>query len=132
MTDLSKRLIYDHATVPAIVYFMLIHTIHPQGKGFFYTLAGAGALLAAGLLMAWISRGAFGGGDIKLLAAAGAALGALNGIMLLAAAFFAAGIVAWPLLLLRWLAPKRFGGIKELPMAPFIAVGAAAALLIDF
>lgn len=127
-TDLAVRKIYDHATIPALLYFVALHAVHPAGAGILAALGGAAGLLAAGLLVAFLSRGLFGGGDIKLLAAIGAALGALGGLAAMTAGFLAAGLLAWPLLLLRRLMPRRVSA-AELPMAPFFAVGAGAVML---
>ncbi|WP_235680402.1 prepilin peptidase [Paenibacillus albicereus] len=129
VTDLAVRKIYDHATIPAMLYFAALHTLHPAGAGMLPALGGAAGLLAAGLLVAFISRGLFGGGDIKLLAAVGAALGLAGGLAAMAAGFLAAGLLAWPLLLLRRLMPRRVSA-SELPMAPFFAAGTAAVLLL--
>ncbi|MHB1419245.1 MAG: prepilin peptidase, partial [Bacillota bacterium] len=83
--------------------------------------------IAGGLplyLVAFLSRGGMGGGDIKLAAVAGIFLGwqgILTGLFL---AVIAAGLVGGILLL-----TKKKGRKDHIPFGPFIALGTIAALL---
>lgn len=85
-----------------------------------------GLLVGGGLLylIAWISRGGMGGGDIKLTAAIGAFLGWENVLWSLGVAFLIGGIVALILLV---------SGLKKrkdpVPFGPFIALGALIVIL---
>lgn len=127
-TDLRQRLIYDWLTLPGIIYFLLVHAfLHPQ-QWFDYLL---GAIISGGitLLMAVISKGALGGGDIKLLAMVGAAVGWQAGIYVLLFTYLLATLFAIPV----WIASKlrkNKGKKPEFPMAPFIAGGTSLLLLI--
>jgi leader peptidase (prepilin peptidase)/N-methyltransferase len=73
--DLRSRIIPDLLTLPGLAYALLVAAALPTQP----TLPEAllGALVGGGiaLLLAIVSRGALGGGDIKLLAMLGAALG---------------------------------------------------------
>jgi prepilin signal peptidase PulO-like enzyme (type II secretory pathway) len=72
--DLRRRLIPDVLSLPALAYGLVATvtlgrlTLAESALG----VAGAGGIA---LLFAIVSRGALGGGDIKLMAALGAALG---------------------------------------------------------
>ena len=85
-----------------------------------------GVLTGGGLLylIAWVSRGGMGGGDIKLAAAIGAFLGWENVLWSLGVAFLIGGLVALILLI---------SGLKKrkdpVPFGPFIALGAVIVLL---
>jgi leader peptidase (prepilin peptidase)/N-methyltransferase len=74
VTDLWLRLIPNRITVPSIIYALSIALLSGlPGLG----RAVAGAAIAGGviLLLALISRGGIGGGDLKLMVLIGALLG---------------------------------------------------------
>ena len=85
--DMRYKIIPDELTLPAIVvglavcaFFPEIHgqTTHWSGflKSLIGVLVGGGFLYAAGTIAEWIlKKEAMGGGDVKLLAAIGAAVG---------------------------------------------------------
>lgn len=113
--DLRSRIIPDVITLPAIVYALLLAL----------ALGGAAGLAEGGLGMAaagggvWLlaiaSRGGIGGGDIKLMAVLGAALGWKGALIAFALSQIAAGIVALVLIIAR----RRPG--EALPVGAFIA-----------
>ena len=76
------------------------------------------------LLVAVISRGAIGGGDIKLMAMLGAALGWKGALVVLAFSHVAGAIVA-----LGFLIARRAGKRDSLPMGALISLLGAVMLL---
>lgn len=121
-TDLRSRMIYDWVTLPGTVVFLVFHLI-AKDISMLEPLAGAAGLGVIALLVAVVSKGQFGGGDIKLFMMIGACLGWSIGIWVFMLTFLAAAFIAWPILLLQKLLPQK-RKVKELPMAPFIAFSA--------
>ncbi len=119
ITDLKNRMIYDWMTLPGLVYFLTVHLIL-RDLSWLETFGGLFGLGGVSLLMAAVSRGQFGGGDIKLFAAIGAGLGWSAGIWVFLLTFLTAALAAWPILLIRKLLPGKGEGVRELPMAPFM------------
>ncbi|MDQ8737601.1 A24 family peptidase [Paenibacillus sp. LHD-38] len=119
VTDLRRRMIYDWVTLPGTLVFLVLHLI-VKDISMLEPFAGAAGLGLIALLVAVISKGQFGGGDIKLFMMIGACLGWSIGIWVFMLAFLAAAFFAWPILLLQKLSPKK-RKVRELPMAPFIA-----------
>ena len=81
--DLKTRTLPDWLTLGALLTFLALAAL--QGNA----LSGAlGAVLPSGLLLlvALLAGGGLGGGDVKYLAAIGAALGPLGGFLALLAA----------------------------------------------
>ncbi|WP_238933542.1 prepilin peptidase [Brevibacillus choshinensis] len=126
-TDLRRRLIYDWLTLPGIAYFLIYHAFaHPDQ----WTMYGLGVVLTGGisLLMAMVSNGQLGGGDIKLFALVGAAVGWEAGLYILCFTYLLAGLIVIPI----WLASKWSGNQatgREIPLAPFIAGGTSLLLM---
>jgi len=90
------------------------------------SLLGAAVALGAGVVFVVLARGAFGMGDVKLLAVAGAATGAaaLPGVLLVMS--IAGGVLAlWAM------ATGRGPGPRTIAYGPAIAVGAAAAIWLE-
>ncbi|MVP01604.1 prepilin peptidase [Paenibacillus sp. N10] len=121
ITDLRRRLIYDWLTLPGLLYFVGIH-LFLGDLGVTQTLGGALGLGGICLLIAMASKGQLGGGDIKLFAMIGAALGFTLGVQALMLTFILAACIAWPVLLLQKLKKSGAKRVDHLPMAPFIAV----------
>jgi len=92
------------------------------------TLAESLGGLACGfglfLLLALLSRGGIGGGDVKLAALMGLYLGPWGIVRSLVFAFLLGGVISGLLLLSR-----RRGRKDPIPFAPFLAFGAALGLL---
>ncbi len=87
-------------------------------------LIGAVIVSVPMLLMALIIKGAFGGGDIKLMAAAGFYLGWKYTLAGIVVGLFAAGLYSIYLLIRKKLKAK-----SKLKLAPFLAYGLGAAAL---
>lgn len=92
--DLQSRIIPDVITLPGIGYALLLAAVFRGAAGF--VEAGLGALAAGGmvLLLAIVSRGGIGGGDIKLMSMLGAALGWKGAFITFALSQIVAGLVA--------------------------------------
>ena len=95
--DLRTKVIPDVVTLPGIAYALVIATFTESPS-----LAGAvlGAVTAGGIvwLVAVVSRGAIGGGDIKLMGMLGAALGWKGALAVLAFSQVAAALLALTLI----------------------------------
>lgn len=126
-TDFRKRLIYNWLTVPGMVYFLIYHLVVNLHHITTYLL-GFIVLGGISLLIALISNG-IGGGDIKLLALLGLALGLEVGVTLYVFSYIFASFIVILVLIARKLQPGKFIN-KELPMAPFFALGTLATYLI--
>ncbi len=85
---------------------------------------GAVLALLTGLAIATAARGAFGGGDVKLLAYGGAAVGLMRVPLFLFGMSVAGGVIA-----VVAVAVRRRRALT-IPYAPAIAVGCSLALLI--
>jgi len=121
--DLKHGLILDKITLPFFVFFLASSFLNPLNEGFLGALEGAvfgGGFLA---LLAYLSHGGIGGGDIKF----GLCLGSFLGwrvIIALAIAFIIGSLVA--IILLSFGLKTR----KDLiPFGPFLAVGSFIVLL---
>jgi Flp pilus assembly protein protease CpaA len=92
--DLQSRIIPDVITLPGIGYALLLAAVFRGAADF--VEAGLGALAAGGmvLLLAIVSRGGIGGGDVKLMAMLGAALGWKGAFITFALSQIVAGLVA--------------------------------------
>jgi len=123
VVDLTTKMIPDVLTLPGIVYGLLLAagvaggpTLAQAGLG---VLVGGGALL----LVAVVSRGGVGGGDIKLVAMLGAAAGWKEALIAFALSQLVGGVVV--LWLLR---TGRARGRKGLPIGAIIALFGAVLL----
>ncbi|MDI6772191.1 MAG: prepilin peptidase, partial [bacterium] len=118
--DLDHQLILDRLTYPGIAAGLLLSAIQGRGVVALLATAGAGALIAAIVIL---SRGGMGVGDIKLAALIGAFLGWPGVAVALFLGFMAGGVVGIGLLAL------RLRGRKDaIPFGPWLAGGALAAL----
>jgi len=117
--DLEHRIVPNALSYPGILLGLLLAV--PQGRfpDALLTGAGAGALF---LLIALVSRGGMGGGDIKLAVVMGAFLGWPAITVALLAAFTTGAIVGVLLI-----ATGRRARKDAIPFGPFLAVGAVAA-----
>ena len=126
--DLETMTVPDFITFPLLGAGVVLSI--PDGKVLESALgaaAGGGALLAASLSYRAVrKKEGLGGGDIKLMAGAGAftgAEGAALAILLASAAGAAGGFV--------YLKARAMKLSTPLPFAPFIAAGAGAAFLLS-
>lgn len=98
LTDIREQLILDAVTFPMLGLIVITRLFIGTEPFWFYLLGG---LIGFGLLLilAIVSKGGMGGGDIKLYAAIGVALGPILTIMSLVLASFVGAIVGVLLLL---------------------------------
>ena len=98
--DFRTKIIPDAITLPGIVYALCVAAFMENPS---LSEAVLGAVVGGGivLLLAVVSRGAFGGGDIKLMGMLGAALGWKGAIAVLALSQVMAALIALVLLTLR-------------------------------
>ncbi|MDC3416978.1 prepilin peptidase [Aquibacillus salsiterrae] len=123
LTDIREKLILDVITLPSIVLLLIIR-MFIGGQPFLFYLLGGAVGFGLLLLIAIVSKGGMGGGDIKLYAAIGLALGPIQTIMsLVLASLFGAviGIVFISTGLVKRKEPIAFG--------PFILIGTLVAYL---
>jgi leader peptidase (prepilin peptidase) / N-methyltransferase len=98
--DIRTKVIPDAVTLPGIVYALAVTAFVKSpsiGQALLGAVVGGGIVF----LIAVISRGAMGGGDIKLMAMLGAALGWEKVLAILAFSQVAAALVALGLLIAR-------------------------------
>jgi len=122
--DLERRLIPNRIVVPAWVVVLLANTaIHPH-RWREWLLSGFGAGLFF-LVVALVSRGGLGMGDVKLALLMGAALGR-DVVPALLIGTFAAAVVAAAILLREGSAARK----RAIPLGPFLAAGVIVVLLL--
>ncbi|WP_246005776.1 prepilin peptidase [Brevibacillus gelatini] len=126
-TDLRYRLIYDWLTLPGIAYFLIAHAVLRPDNWAAHVL-GVVVLGGLSLGMAVVSNGQLGGGDIKLFAVVGAALGWQAGLVAMGLAYLLAGIIMLPVWLVYRLS-RRVSFEREIPLAPFVAGGTGLLLV---
>lgn len=121
--DQRTKVIPDVITLPGIVYALIAAVSaehHSLSAALLGMVAGGGLVW----LIAVISRGSVGGGDIKLMAMLGAALGWKGALSLVAVSHVAAALVAVCLLSVR-----RAGLRDTMPVGAFISLFGAIMLL---
>ena len=117
--DVTIRLIPDIIVLPGLAYATLL-AILLQRPALGHALVGIAVAGTLGLLLSIVSRRGFGGGDIKLMAALGAALGWEGAL----AAFLIAH-VAGALTILGLLVRRRRWPEARFPIGAFIALSGA-------
>ena len=113
--DIRTKVIPDAVTLPGIVYALAVAAVVKSpsiGQALLGAVVGGGIVF----LIAVISRGAMGGGDIKLMAMLGAALGWKGALVALAFSQIVASLVALSLLIAR-----RAGRHDLFPVGAIIA-----------
>ncbi len=115
--DLRSRLIPDLLTLPGLAYALVIAAIRHGSIGLVEATVGALAGAGVVLLAAILTRGGLGGGDVKLMAMLGGALGWKAALVILALSQLVAGAIVLVLLLLR-----RAGRRTPLPVGALIAL----------
>jgi prepilin signal peptidase PulO-like enzyme (type II secretory pathway) len=98
VVDFRTKTIPDVITLPGIAYALVV-AVFMESPGFVEALLGAVVGGGIILLVAVVSRGAIGGGDIKLMAMLGLALGWQAVLPLLAFSQVAAAAIALTLLI---------------------------------
>lgn len=121
VSDLAYMIIPNKILMIFACVFFVLHIASGDGQWFDFLL---GAMIGFGLLLliALVSKGGMGGGDIKLFAL----LGFILGVKLVLLAFFFSvlyGAVIGMLLMLLRVVEKR----QPVPFGPFIAAGALTA-----
>lgn len=121
--DLDQRILPNELTLPFIPLALLLDLTgrNPLVGGDLLPTILVAVLVPLGLYAASIpfGAGAFGVGDVKLLAGAGLMLGALRAVNGLLAGLLAAGLVLAVLL-----AARRIGRRTFVPFGPFLIFGA--------
>ena len=118
LIDLDHQIIPDRITLPGMVLGLTAAaTILPTG----FISGLAGLLLGGGLfyLIAVLSRGGMGGGDIKMIAMVGAFLG-WKAVLFTTFAGALSGSVVGVFLLLFWGKNRK----TQVPFGPFLSLGA--------
>ncbi len=121
--DLFRRRIPDWITLPGLAWGIAVSLVPDLWRPMDAVL---GALVAGGLLLliAVMSRGAIGGGDVKLMAVIGATVGPGLGLVVLLGAHVVAAVIMLSRVIIgvqRWRDPVPFG--------PYLAFAGIAALL---
>jgi Flp pilus assembly protein protease CpaA len=122
--DLRIRIIPDLITLPGLAYALGLAAVSAWDPTVIE--AGLGALVGGGvvLLVAIVSRGGMGGGDIKLMAMLGAALGWRGALIALAFSQIVGAIIVLGVLVVRRRRPSR-----HLPVGALIALFGAVLLI---
>jgi leader peptidase (prepilin peptidase)/N-methyltransferase len=121
--DLRTKIIPDIVVLPGIAYALVV-AVFMESPALVEAVLGAVVGGGITLLVAVISRGAIGGGDIKLVAMLGAALGWKGALAVLAFSQLAAAVVALGLLI-----GCRAGRRDPLPVGAVISLVGAVMLL---
>ena len=118
--DWDTRIIYDRFHIAIMVLGAAALWLFPE-HGFFDRLIGAAAVSLPMLVLTLCVEGAFGGGDIKLMAASGFLLGWKA---IIAAMFL--GLISGGLYCVWMLAKGRLSRKDRFAFGPFLAAGLAA------
>jgi len=123
VVDLTTKMIPDALTLPCIVYALALAVVVSGGPSL--VQAGLGVLVGGGLLLllAVVTRGGIGGGDIKLVAMLGSALGWKGALIAFALSQVGGGVAVLYLFLIGH-AERR----KTLPIGALIALIGAGLL----
>jgi leader peptidase (prepilin peptidase)/N-methyltransferase len=115
--DLRSRLIPDLLTLPALAYAVLIAAPLHGHRGLLEAIVGAVVGGGVMLFAVVLTRGAIGGGDVKLMAMLGAAVGWKASLAVLALSQLVGGTVAIVLL-----AARRADRRTPFPVGALIAL----------
>jgi prepilin signal peptidase PulO-like enzyme (type II secretory pathway) len=123
LTDIREKLILDVITLPSIVVLVFVRFFIGEEQFLTYLLGG---FIGFGLLLllAIVSKGGMGGGDIKLYAAIGVVLGPLPTVMSLVLASFVGAVVGVVLISLKIVKRK-----EPIAFGPSILIGTLVAYL---
>ena len=124
-SDINKGIVPDLLCILiALLGIISIFTEEITRQSIISHLCGALVLSVPMLIAALIVKGGFGGGDIKMMAAAGLFLGLDRTIIAGIIAFFIAGIYGVYILL-----TKKKGAKGKVKLAPYLALGCAFSAL---
>ena len=121
--DIRAKVIPDVVTLPGILYVLIVGALMDRLS---FSSAILGAVTGGGIvfLVAVISRGAIGGGDIKLMAMLGTALGWKGALVVLALSQVSAALIVLGLLI-----GGRLGRRDALPVGAIMSFLGAVMLL---
>ena len=126
--DLEHQILPDVITLPGIPLGLLLGLLLPQAR----FLSSALGLLLGGMLfylVAFLSRGGMGGGDIKLAAMIGSFLGWQKLVLTIFLASVSGSVVGAMMVALRLKGRKGEEVDTAIPFGPFLALGATLSLL---
>jgi leader peptidase (prepilin peptidase) / N-methyltransferase len=130
VVDLQHRLLPNRVVVPSlglgVALLVLPAALEGAWPALLRAVLGAGALFAAFLVLALVSPGGMGMGDVKLAALVGLHLGWLGWAAVALGAV--AGFVVQAVVALGLLASRRIGLRAELPFGPAMLAGATLAV----
>ena len=112
--DLKSARIPNWLTFPAAALALVFHVVAPEGRGF--GAAALGLLVGLAVFFPVFALRAMGAGDIKLLAALGAWVGATTVVFVAIYASIAGGVLALVVMAARGYLRKGFSNIKMLFM----------------
>ncbi len=119
-----KRMEIKDGCHAAIVLLAVAAILLDKNPGILSRLLGVLCVSVPMFALTLLIPGAFGGGDIKLVAAAGLFLGWENTVIAAVLAVFAGGVYALYLVLI-----QKADREQRFPFGPFLCVGMAAAVL---
>ena len=122
LIDLKHRLVLNAMTYPAIVVALGAHLLAAD-QSMAHVLVGGGMAFSIFFLTGWLRPGELGFGDVKLAALIGVGLGFPYILWALLAGTGAAGVAAI------WLMRRGASAKMRIPYAPFLCLGAQAALV---
>lgn len=123
LIDLKYRLVLNVMVYPALVVAVIAHLLAAD-QSMAHVLVGGGMAFSIFFLTAWLRPGQLGFGDVKLAALIGVGVGFPVILWALLAGTGAAGAVAI------WLLRRGASAGTRIPYAPFLCLGALAALLV--
>jgi prepilin signal peptidase PulO-like enzyme (type II secretory pathway) len=124
-TDLRHTLLPNKLVYPGIAAAFAAAPILPV-DGYLDALIGGGVLFVPFFLLYLVQPRAFAGGDVKLIALIGIALGWRTGLLALALASAFAWVIVVPMLLIgRW----KLRGTR-IPYGPYLCAGTAVTAIL--
>jgi prepilin peptidase CpaA len=94
-TDVRDGKIYNKLTFPCMLLGLLLNTLFGGLSGSWHSVSGVGASLVVAVALACCLGPAFGGGDLKLIAAIGALRGAEFVLWTVLFSALAGGVLVW-------------------------------------
>lgn len=122
LIDWNRQMIYDRFHVMILILAVLDFMLYPE-MGIAARMAGAWVVSVPMLILAFVIPGAFGGGDIKLMAVSGLLLGGASMICAMAIGILTGGVYVALML-----AQKRLDKTDRFAFGPFLAFGLATAI----
>lgn len=119
VTDLRERLIYDRFVLIGLIVAIFIRTFYRPEPWWTYLLTGVGVFVVLFIIAAITQERSIGGGDVKLFAMLGLAVGWEPFLMIFILSHVIAAFYILFLKLIRW---KHVTGKSEFPFAPFILI----------